>query len=76
MAQIVFPTNPVNGQVFEASNGVTYTWNESSGQWEASQNSATPYYPPSNSNGFGTRYVSTGSPTGGIDGDIWIQVES
>jgi hypothetical protein len=28
----------------------------------------------SNSNGFGTRYVSTSSPTGGIDGDIWYQI--
>jgi hypothetical protein len=28
----------------------------------------------SNSNGFGTRTVSTGSPTGGNNGDIWYQV--
>jgi hypothetical protein len=27
-----------------------------------------------NSNGFGTRYVSTGSPTGGVNGDIWYQI--
>jgi hypothetical protein len=26
------------------------------------------------SNGFGVRTVSTGSPTGGSDGDIWYQV--
>ena len=28
----------------------------------------------SNSNGFGTRYVSTGTPTGGVSGDIWYQI--
>ena len=28
----------------------------------------------SNSNGYGTRYISTGAPTGGNDGDIWYQV--
>ncbi len=27
-----------------------------------------------NSNGYGTRYVSTGSPTGGSNGDIWYQI--
>jgi len=27
-----------------------------------------------NSNGYGTRYVSTAAPTGGIDGDIWYQI--
>jgi hypothetical protein len=27
-----------------------------------------------NSNGFGTRYVSTGAPTGGNNGDIWYQI--
>jgi hypothetical protein len=27
-----------------------------------------------NSNGFGVRYVSTGSPSGGNNGDIWYQV--
>ncbi len=27
-----------------------------------------------NSNGYGTRYVSTGAPTGGNNGDIWYQV--
>ena len=27
-----------------------------------------------NSNGYGTRYVSTGAPTGGNDGDIWYRV--
>ena len=27
-----------------------------------------------NSNGFGTRYVSTGAPTGGSNGDIWYQI--
>lgn len=26
------------------------------------------------SNGYGTRYVSTGNPTGGVDGDIWYQI--
>jgi hypothetical protein len=30
----------------------------------------------SNSNGFGTRYVSTGTPTGGNDGDIWYKVDA
>ena len=28
----------------------------------------------SNSNGYGTRYISTASPTGGNDGDIWYQI--
>ena len=28
----------------------------------------------SNSNGYGTRYVSTAGPTGGVDGDIWYQI--
>lgn len=28
----------------------------------------------SNSNGFGTRYVSTGAPSGGNNGDIWYQI--
>jgi|OM-RGC.v1.000984075 hypothetical protein len=28
----------------------------------------------SDSNGYGTRYVSTGSPTGGNDGDIWYVI--
>jgi len=28
----------------------------------------------SNSNGYGTRYVSTAAPTGGSDGDIWYQI--
>jgi hypothetical protein len=28
----------------------------------------------SNSNGYGTRYVSTQPPTGGNDGDIWYQI--
>jgi hypothetical protein len=28
----------------------------------------------SNSNGRGTRYVSTAAPTGGSDGDIWYQI--
>jgi hypothetical protein len=28
----------------------------------------------SNSNGYGTRYVSTQTPTGGNDGDIWYQI--
>jgi hypothetical protein len=27
-----------------------------------------------NSNGYGTRYVSTTAPTGGSDGDIWYQI--
>ena len=27
-----------------------------------------------NSNGYGTRYVSAGEPTGGSDGDIWYQI--
>jgi len=27
-----------------------------------------------NSNGYGTRYVSTSAPTGGSDGDIWYQI--
>ena len=27
-----------------------------------------------NSNGYGTRYVSTGTPTGGNNGDIWYQI--
>jgi hypothetical protein len=27
-----------------------------------------------NSNGYGTRYVSTANPTGGYDGDIWYQI--
>ena len=27
-----------------------------------------------NSNGYGTRYVSTGSPSGGSNGDIWYQI--
>jgi hypothetical protein len=27
-----------------------------------------------NSNGFGTRYVSTGAPTGGSNGDVWYQI--
>jgi hypothetical protein len=27
-----------------------------------------------NSNGYGTRYVSTASPSGGQDGDIWYQI--
>jgi hypothetical protein len=27
-----------------------------------------------NSNGFGTRYVSTSAPTGGNNGDIWYQI--
>ena len=27
-----------------------------------------------NSNGFGTRYVSTSAPSGGNDGDIWYQI--
>ena len=27
-----------------------------------------------NSNGYGTRYVSTSSPSGGQDGDIWYQI--
>jgi hypothetical protein len=27
-----------------------------------------------NSNGFGNRYVSTASPSGGQDGDIWYQI--
>jgi hypothetical protein len=27
-----------------------------------------------NSNGYGTRYVSTAGPTGGSDGDIWYQI--
>jgi hypothetical protein len=27
-----------------------------------------------NSNGYGTRYVSSGNPTGGSDGDIWYQI--
>jgi hypothetical protein len=27
-----------------------------------------------NSNGYGTRYVSTAAPTGGSDGDIWYQI--
>jgi hypothetical protein len=27
-----------------------------------------------NSNGHGTRYVSTGAPTGGVNGDIWYQI--
>lgn len=27
-----------------------------------------------NSNGYGTRYVSTAAPTGGNDGDIWYQI--
>jgi hypothetical protein len=27
-----------------------------------------------NSNGYGTRYVSTAAPTGGADGDIWYQI--
>ena len=26
------------------------------------------------SNGYGTRYVSTSGPTGGVDGDIWYQI--
>lgn len=26
------------------------------------------------SNGYGTRYVSTSAPTGGVDGDIWYQI--
>ena len=26
------------------------------------------------SNGYGTRYVSSGNPTGGSDGDIWYQI--
>ena len=30
----------------------------------------------STSNGYGTRTVSTGAPTGGADGDIWYQVAS
>jgi hypothetical protein len=28
----------------------------------------------SNSNGFGVRYVSTSTPTGGNNGDIWYQI--
>ena len=28
----------------------------------------------SDSNGYGTRYVSTSTPTGGNDGDIWYQI--
>jgi hypothetical protein len=28
----------------------------------------------SNSNGYGTRYISTSAPTGGNDGDIWYQI--
>jgi hypothetical protein len=28
----------------------------------------------SNSNGYGTRYVSTSDPTGGVNGDIWYQI--
>jgi hypothetical protein len=27
-----------------------------------------------NSNGYGTRYVSTAAPTGGSDGDLWYQI--
>jgi hypothetical protein len=27
-----------------------------------------------NSNGFGTRYVSSSEPTGGSNGDIWYQI--
>jgi hypothetical protein len=27
-----------------------------------------------NSNGYGTRYVSTSAPVGGSDGDIWYQI--
>ena len=27
-----------------------------------------------NSNGYGTRYISAGAPTGGNDGDIWYQI--
>lgn len=29
---------------------------------------------PVNSNAYGTRTVSTAAPTGGVDGDIWLQV--
>ena len=28
----------------------------------------------SNSNGYGIRYISTGAPTGGNNGDIWYQI--
>lgn len=28
-----------------------------------------------NSNGFGTRYISTAAPSGGTDGDIWYKVD-
>jgi hypothetical protein len=27
-----------------------------------------------NSNGYGTRYVSTAAPTGGSEGDLWYQI--
>ena len=31
------------------------------------------YIVPATANGYGTRTVSTGTPTGGVDGDVWYQ---
>lgn len=36
----------------------------------------TDYNFPSNTNAFGTKYVSTAAPTGGNNGDIWYKVDS
>ena len=76
MSQIVFPNSPGDEAIFLAANGTTYQYDSATGQWKIQSTSATAYTPPASSNGFGTRYVSTGDPTGGVDGDMWIKVEA
>jgi hypothetical protein len=44
MAILIFPPNPTNGQVFNATNGVTYTYASTPGVWTASGTASTTSY--------------------------------
>lgn len=51
----------------------TTSGTDASGTWAISVSGSAASVSGSSSNGYGTRTVSTGAPTGGSDGDIWYQ---
>jgi hypothetical protein len=64
MALLIFPPNPTNGQEFNASNGVTYTYQSSPGVWTAGGSGGGGVIPA----GSIMSFFQAAAPTG------WVQI--
>lgn len=74
-ANLLLNANGAN--IITAANDVAEFRSEGGGVWRCADYTRADGKPLSGSggtNGMGTRYISTASPTGGVDGDIWYKV--